>query len=311
MNPFEERLPTIKQLQCFIAVADELNFRRAAERLQMSQPPLTRQIQCLEAVIGHELFTRDTHQVRLTAVGLKLDKQARQWLEQLSRIIRGLKVASDAVNIGMTRTLDFKLIPSINQHLETFIDADDIYSYQLTSRQLLQTLARGNLDLILTGEKPVENQDDFIFHWLHREPLMLVLPSAHPASGQDRVSLPAVADLSLYWFNRSANPSFYDKCEKVFRKLPFTLKRKAEPDDSLLTLAHVARGNGMALMPESMCGATREGLCYRRLDAASEQQLNIDVYLVIRKGETRAPVLDAVAQILSGVTDQPTHSLRP
>jgi DNA-binding transcriptional LysR family regulator len=305
MNPFEETLPTIKQLKCFIAVADELNFRRAAERLRMSQPPLTRQIQCLEAVIGHELFTRDTHQVHLTAVGLKFDKQARQWLLQLSQMIRELKVESSAVKIGMTRTLDFTLIPSINHCLNELIDADDIYSYQLTSKQLLQTLARGTLDLILTGEKPVGNQDDYVFYWLHREPLMLALPAAHPASGQDRVSLPAAADLPLYWFNRSANPSFYDKCEKVFQHLPFTLKRKTEPDDSLLTLAHVARGKGMALMPESMCRSTREGLCYRRLDAASEQQLNIDVYLVIRQGETRAQVLAAVELLLSGVTAKP------
>ncbi|WP_413730218.1 LysR family transcriptional regulator [Sodalis sp. RH22] len=299
----EEKLPTIKQLQCFIAVADELNFRRAAERMSMTQPPLTRQIQCLEDVIGSHLFTRDTHQVHLTEVGLKLDKQARQLIDQLSQVMKGLKVVSDRVKIGMTRTLDFTLIPTINTHLQKLIDADDIFSYQLTSKQLLHILELGNLDIVLTGEKPAGNLNDFVFHWLHQEPLMLAMPSAHPASIQERVSLQDVADLSLYWFNRSANPSFYDKCETVFQGLPFTLKRK--PDDSLLTLAHVSRGEGMALMPKSMCLSSRKGLCYRCLDAQTGQKLNIDVYMVTRKGKIRAQVLAAVEQLLAGVASEP------
>lgn len=79
-------LPTIKQLQCFLAVAHELNFRRAAERLSMTQPPLTRQIQSLEDLLGQPLFSRTTHEVILTDSGRTLVMKAEAILMTLSRV---------------------------------------------------------------------------------------------------------------------------------------------------------------------------------------------------------------------------------
>lgn len=294
MNDFSVNLPTIKQLQCFIAVAHELNFRRAAEQMKMSQPPLTRQIQTLEALLGQPLFIRNTHQVQLTEAGKQLQRHANPLIEQLSRLVKELKVESEKLRVGVTRALDFTLIPSIHAHLTTLMDIDDVHSYHLNSRQLLKMLDSQNLDIVFTGEKSSGHDDEFDFFWLHREPLMLALPASHPAALQDRVSLKDVADLALFWFSRSANPSFYDKCEQVFNALPFALQFKPESEDSLLTLANVARGNGMALMPQSMCLLTREGLCYRKLDEQTSSHLNIDVYLATRKNEQRGHVLEAV-----------------
>jgi len=95
VNDFSVNLPTIKQLQCFIAVAHELNFRRAAEQMKMSQPPLTRQIQTFEALLGQPLFIRNTHQVQLTEAGKQLQRQAKPLIEQLSRLVKELKVESE------------------------------------------------------------------------------------------------------------------------------------------------------------------------------------------------------------------------
>jgi len=298
VNDFSVNLPTIKQLQCFIAVAHELNFRRAAEQMKMSQPPLTRQIQTLETLLGQPLFIRNTHQVQLTEAGKQLQRQAKPLIEQLSRLVKELKVESEKLRVGVTRALDFTLIPSIHAHLATLMDIDEVLSYHLNSRQLLKMLESQNLDIVFTGEKSSGHDDEFDFFWLHREPLMLALPASHPAVTQDRVSLKDVADLALFWFSRSANPSFYDKCEKVFNALPFALQFKPESEDSLLTLANVARGNGMALMPQSMCLSTREGLCYRKLDEQTASHLNIDVYLATRKNERREHVLEAVRTFL-------------
>lgn len=298
MNDFSVNLPTIKQLQCFIAVAHELNFRRAAEQMKMSQPPLTRQIQTLEALLGQPLFIRNTHQVQLTEAGKQLQRQAKPLIEQLSRLVKEIKVESEKLRVGVTRALDFTLFPSIHAHLAALMNIDEVLSYHLNSRQLLKMLDSQSLDIVFTGEKSSGHDDEFDFFWLHQEPLMLALPSSHPASIQERVSLKDVADLALFWFSRSANPSFYDKCEQVFNALPFALQFKPESEDSLLTLANVARGNGMALMPQSMCLSTREGLCYRKLDEQTSSQLNIDVYLATRKNEQREHVLEAVKTFL-------------
>ncbi|HGM5491713.1 TPA: LysR family transcriptional regulator [Serratia fonticola] len=299
MKDLNIKLPTIKQLQCFLSVAHELNFHRAAERMRMTQPPLTRQIQCLEEVVGCPLFTRDTHQVRLTDVGRQLEEHAKQLISQMTGVIKALRVENGKVKIGVTRTLDFTLIPMLNYALEQLTDIDDIYSHQLTSRQLLQMLGRGNLDIALVGETTIDNEQNFCFHSIHRESLMLAMPSSHPASIQESVALKEVADLPLYWFSRSANPAYYDKCEAYLQQLPFVLKRKSEPDDSLIMLANIARGKGIALMPKSMCVSTREGLCYRNLDRKTNENLNIDVYLAVRQDENRSSVLNVRDSFLS------------
>ncbi|MGL4860964.1 MAG: LysR family transcriptional regulator [Enterobacteriaceae bacterium] len=290
-----QKLPTIKQIECFLAVAHELNFRRAAEKMHMTQPPLTRQIQSLETVIGRSLFIRDTHQVHLTEAGIKLQTYAESLLQQVRHFIEQLHVhvEDDEVQVGMTRTLDFNQIAPFNTLIAKLDAVGKIASHHLTSKQLLKILASGNLDLALIGEKPLD-EAGFTFYWLHQEPLMLALPSSHPASLKDKVHLLDVVDLPLYWLSRHANPGYYDKCEKQFQKLAFSLKRKPEPDDSLLTLSNIARGAGMALIPYSMCTTTREGVCYRALVPTLSQLLNIDVYLAIRAGEQRKAVMETI-----------------
>ena len=89
-------LPTVKLLQCFMAVARELNFRKAAESINMTQPPLTRQIRCLEDLLGYELFIRNTHSVRLTKSGNDLLVEA----NKISCLINGLKTLNPSYAVA-------------------------------------------------------------------------------------------------------------------------------------------------------------------------------------------------------------------
>jgi len=291
-------LPTIRQLQCFLAVAHELNFRRAAERLNMTQPPLTRQIQSLENLLGQSLFSRTTHAVTLTESGRALVAKAEAILTALSALKQAAQPTAAQLRIGLTRTLNFELIAPLNKQLASFLARDEMEMPSLTSAQLLQSLAKNNLDLILTGEKGPEAEEVVRYAWVYREPLLVAIPSTHPASlggrGRQNVSLDMLADLPLFWFARSANPQFYDKCERYFATLSVTLKRLREPDDSLLMLSHIARGKGFALMPQSRCTFNQAGLCYRPLTEGAAQQLAIDVYAAIRADEKNAAVLDAL-----------------
>ncbi|OON41722.1 hypothetical protein BTJ39_00705 [Izhakiella australiensis] len=291
------KMPSVKQLQCFCAVVEELNFRRAAERLNMSQPPLTRQIQLLEALLGCPLFYRDTRQVSLTAAGKMLAGRAADLLLQLSALRDELSVAAQSVRIGVTRTLDFSQIAPVSSVLEEKKDAVEVNAHQFSSRQLLARMAQGELDLALIGEKPAVCPPGLRFLPIWREPLMLALPSAHGASLQPTVSLTDVADLTLFWFARSDNPAYYDKCEGVFSQLATPLKRQPEPADTLMMLSAIAQGNNMALIPQSLCKMTRDGLCYRTLDETSSALLNIDIWLVMQPDERRLPVLDVAGAL--------------
>jgi len=299
-------LPTIKQLQCFLAVAHELNFRRAAERLSMTQPPLTRQIQSLEDLLGQSLFSRTTHAVTLTESGRALVAKAEAILTALSALKQEIQPAAARLRIGLTRTLNVELIAPLNNQLARFLARDEMEMPSLTSAQLLQSLAKNNLDLILTGEKGPEADEVVRYAWVYREPLLVAMPSTHPASLAHKVSLDALADLPLFWFARSANPQFYDKCERYFATLSVTLKRMREPDDSLLMLSHIARGKGFALMPQSKCTFNQAGLCYRPLTESAARQLTIDVYAAIRANEKNAAVLNALS-VLSQSADHDAH----
>ncbi|MBV8041832.1 LysR family transcriptional regulator [Pluralibacter sp.] len=287
------RLPGVKQLQCFLAVAHELNFRRAAERLRMTQPPLTRQIKCLEAVLDQQLFSRSTHDVSLTDAGRALVGKAEKILEDLNALKTGSLSSEGKLRIGLTRTLDFEFIEPVNNQLIRLEAGDDIETPNLTSAQLLQCLAKNTLDLVLTGEKGTGHEDTIHYRRVCREPLLMAMPASHPASLKEKVTLKDVCDLPLFWFARSANPSFYDKCESYFDGLHFSLRRVKEPDDSLVMLTHIARGKGFALMPQSKCTFNLEGLCYRELTDDESQKLNIDIYAATRLNDNRETVLYA------------------
>lgn len=125
------------------------------------------------------------------------------------------------------------------------------------------------------------------------EPLLIAMPSLHPASLKEKVSLQDISDLPLFWFSRSANPSFYDKCESYFDTLKTPLKRIKEPDDSLVMLSRIARGKGFALLPQSKCTFNQEGLCYRELTDDEAKRLNIDIYAATRLNENREEILNA------------------
>ncbi|MDH2066207.1 LysR substrate-binding domain-containing protein [Pantoea sp. GD03673] len=290
-------LPTIRQLQCFLAVAHELNFRRAAERLSMTQPPLTRQIQRLEDLLGQSLFCRSTHEVTLTDSGRALVAQAEAILIALSALKQDAQPAGGRLRIGMTRTLNAELMPPLNRQLAALHASDEMAMPSLTSAQLLQSLAKNQLDVIITGERGPDAENAVQYAWVYQEPLLVAMPSAHPASLTEKVTLESLADLPLFWFPRSANPLFYDKCERYFATLSITLKRIREPEDSLLMLSHIARGKGFALMPQSTCTFNQAGLCYRPLAERAARQLMIDVYAAIRADEKNEAVLNALKRL--------------
>jgi LysR family transcriptional regulator, benzoate and cis,cis-muconate-responsive activator of ben and cat genes len=300
MEIFSKRLPSIKTLQCFAAVARELNFRRASELLNMSQPPLSRQIQGLEDLLRVELIRRNTHSVRLTAAGEAFEKEVHGILNALDAAVKSMrKFAADEVKhakevrLGLTSVLDFSLIPALHAVISGSQRRERAFS-----RHLVERVRSGRLDIAIVGDiaKP---GDELMVHNLGRDPMMVALPESHPAAAKDFVSLEDLGRTTLFWFSRSDNPTFYDKCERVFARHGYVAPRRLEPTDFTALLALVAAGEGVAFCPASMRASTRVGVVYRPLEPTLERQMSIEVQLVSRAGETRQEVLDKVDAILS------------
>lgn len=304
-----KHLPSTRTLQCYLAVAQELNFRRAAELLNMSQPPLSRQIKGLEDMLRVQLIERDTHRVSLTVAGEAFKDEAYKFLLALDLAIGAVKEqfhdgddSADVVRVGLTSVINYSLIPSLNALVT---DPDFTGGRPLVrawSRHLVERVRSGELDIAIVGDI-VTPTADLTVETVGREPMIVVLPASHPAAQKSEVDLAELGDMPLFWSSRTDNPAFYDKCERTFKRFGYAASRRLEPKDFTMLLASVAAGEGVALCPQSMQATSRIGVAYRALPPKQARLLSIDVQLVSRAHETRRAVLAKVQVIRALLAD--------
>ncbi len=281
MDIYSRKLPTIRQLQYFLAICEEYSFRKAANKLNISQPPLSNQIKELEEKLEVRLFLRNTQKVMLTKEGELFRLKATSLLQELTLISNLFnETTTDKILLGMTKILCFDFIPKFKKFLNQFSTFVDVYKNQYTSKELLTELQRNNVNAIFISEYYNENIINEKYLLVHQEPMILVLPETHPASHDDYVDLNDVTHLPLFWFARYLQPVFYDQCEKVFNKLLCPVEKITELSDTLSMLLDVSLGNSIMLLPQSMIHANIQGVVYKRLHSYYEKQLTINIFLV-------------------------------
>ncbi|NHZ82661.1 LysR family transcriptional regulator [Massilia sp. CCM 8695] len=310
MLMLSKHLPSTRTLQCYLAVAQELNFRRAAELLNMSQPPLSRQIKGLEDLLRVQLIVRDTHRVSLTTAGEAFKDEAHRVLLALDAAVAGVKADchdDDAatVRMGLTSVINHSLMPGLNALVTDPAFTGGRALERAWSKRLVERVRSGELDLAIVGDIATP-ADDLAVETVGSEPMIVVLPASHPAAAQAEVDLAALGAMPLFWFSRTDNPAYYDKCERSFRDFGYAAPRRLEPKDFTMLLAQVAAGEGVALCPQSMQATSRIGVAYRALPPALARLLSIDVQVVSRAHETRGAVRDKVGTIRAALAGKPT-----
>lgn len=294
MNIYSKGLPTIKQLQYFVAVCEAKSFRGAAEKLGVSQPPLSIQIRDLEEKLEQTLFLRNSHKVVLTKEGEDFKIKATFLLNELCSTVRSIKSSNiEKVIFGTTKTLCFDFIPYFDMFFSNFCDEIEIYKHNYTSKELLFELKKENIDFALvsdyqTGEQ-IENN-----LLVYKEPMILVLPNSHKCSEQEKVDLNDVTDLPLFWFKPYLNPIFHKQCEIVFKTLNLPLIRRPELPDNLSMLLEVSLGKAMMLLPQSMTQAKVDGVVYKKLINSQSMKLSINIYLVWQKNLKKNAINQAI-----------------
>jgi DNA-binding transcriptional LysR family regulator len=164
----------------------------------------------------------------------------------------------------------------------------------------VERVRSGQLDIAIVGDIAYTGRD-LMIRQLTRDSLMVALPARHPAADNLAVTFSDLGDTSLFWFSRSDNPAFYDRCELVFRDFSYSPLRRPEPDDHAQLLARVAAGDGLAFLPSSLRVASRIGVVYRRFQKDIEQRLGIEIQLIWRASELREEVLGVVRAIQATV----------
>jgi DNA-binding transcriptional LysR family regulator len=243
----------LRHLRYFTAVAEEQHFGRAARRLHMAQPPLSRQIQALEAELGFELFERTRRRVELTPGGVVLLERARRVFDELDRAVGDARRASvgetGRVVVGYVSSLAYAGIAPFLREFRTRWPHVDIGLRELPPQAQIDALKDASIDVGFL-RAPVDDPG-LSRQCVRRERLMVALPSRHPLARQKRVDLAALAREPFVLFPRSRGPSFFDHLISLCRAAGFS-PRIAQEAPQLDLVSLVAAGFGVAILPESL-----------------------------------------------------------
>ncbi|EGI75808.1 LysR family transcriptional regulator [Hylemonella gracilis] len=254
-----------RSLALFLAVADTLSFRQAAETLHMSQPPLSRAIRELEERLGVRLFDRGSKGVSLTDAGRKLLPYARS----IGRMLREAEASlaheglPQSLRIGLTSAVEPAWFGGLAERIQEQHPGTAVSVVVDTSPRLVRQLRVGRLAAAFIA-LPTETSELDVAE-LGRMPMMVAIPSSHVLARRRTVRLADLATDVIFWFERARQPAFYDHCQRVFAHHGFAPRKVKEPTDHHVLLADVASGRGIALLPSSFAGLRRAGVSYRTL----------------------------------------------
>lgn len=292
----------LRQLRYFVAVAEELSFTRAAQRLHISQPPLSQQIQALEQDLGARLFDRDKRNVALTEPGRILLAQARQILAQADDARREVSQAAagftGALRVAYTVSVSFH--PALPQALLRYgrhAPQVRVQLFEMYTGPQFAALLAGRLDVGFVRDEPGPDVDarNLRLDVIDREPLLLAMPADHPLAGRSSLRLADVAGEPFVAQPRELAPTLYDRLVQLANKADFhpAIRQHAQQLNGLLAL--VAAGIGLALVPASMQVVRLAGVSYVPLD-------DPDAWLLLAmasRADDASPVLAQWRQLAS------------
>ncbi|EKT63251.1 LysR family transcriptional regulator [Providencia burhodogranariea] len=268
----------LRHLRYFIAVAEELHFGRAAERLHISQPPLSQQIQSLEEQVKAKLLERNNRNVSLTPAGNMFLKEAYQILSQVdaavSKAERMEKGELGELSIGFTSTTPFmnKVTMSLRQYREAFPEVA-IHMHQMNTKQQIAPLLTGRLDIGIMRNTILPEQLDY--QLLSKEPFMVAVYEGHPLLmyEQTGVDIRLLADYPLVFFEREVGTALYDEINHLLTSAGVTPKITQEAGEAMTILGLVSAGMGISIVTESFTRMKIDGVKYinfSNIDAVSE-----------------------------------------
>lgn len=281
----------MRRLRYFLAVAEELNFSRAAERLNVGQPALSRQVRDLEAELGVELLIRTTHEVALTEAGEYLLANGPTVIDAVEELWR----SAGSFGEGRQGTLAFafgtssgyETAPRLLEAVRKRLPGLRIATHVLPLQEIFDRLATGSLDVGMVRCAPAP--PDCEGRLLRREPQGVLLRGDHPLAAGPTVSLAQVAAEPVLIHDRDSNPGHFDAVVGLYSAAglePELLLRDLVAD---LTYTPIVDGQAIAISGESVKGALPAALCWVPLAPIA----CFDVSLVVR-AHRRPAALDAL-----------------
>ncbi|KKB62833.1 LysR family transcriptional regulator [Robbsia andropogonis] len=260
----------LRHLRYFVAVATTQNFTRAAEMLNISQPPLSRQIQQIEEEIGARLFERGSRPVKLTEAGRFFLGQARRLLEQaddLPKLTRRAAHVESRLVIGFVGSTLYGAVPTVVRRFRVACPHTEVSLVEMSTVDQLKALHSGAIDV---GFGRIRLDDVSVKRVVLRdERLLAALPDDHPLCGVGPLTLAQLARETLVVYPRRPRPSYADQVLSAFKDQGLEPEEIHEVQELQTALGFVAAGMGVALVPMSVERLRRDDVVYRSLADAS------------------------------------------
>lgn len=273
----EEVLPVDVELRAwrqFLVLAGTLHYGRAAQRLRMTQPPLTLSIQQLERRLGTTLFERSRRSVALSPAGAALVEPVRQLLAAaaaLPALARGAAAGeSGRLRLGFVSTMGFGALPRWLREFRDLHPGIAVELREATGDVQLEAFARGDLDagfLLHAPDRGPDAATGLSTHSLGIEPMVLALPYEEAWAQTRRLDAKALLTRPLVIFPRAIAPSVYDEVLAFFHRHNATPHIAQEAIQMQTIVNLVSAGLGLALVPKSVTQLQRPGVVYRPLPA--------------------------------------------
>jgi DNA-binding transcriptional LysR family regulator len=285
----------LRHLRYFIAVAEELNFSRAAQRLHMAQPPLSAAIRHLERDLGVELFRRTTREVRLTDAGRAFLAGARRTLADADRAAEDAKRAAAGalgrLRIAYSWSTRFETLPALGRAFRTGHGDVKLLAQEMWNAQMPLAFGNGSIDVALSLCPEIAAELELAP--IRTERLVALLPETHPLAREQKIPLSALADEDFILFPREIAPRLHDAFVAIFRRAGFEPRVRNESFHTGWDLGILTEIPAAAVAPQTVAGELPDGIVAVALDEPTD---SLETCLVWRRDDD-SPAIEAFVAV--------------
>lgn len=295
----------LRHLRYFVAVAEELHVGRAAARLHIVQPALSRQIAALERELEVKLFDRTSGRMAVTEAGAALLEEAQAILRRIDGAVAQTKAIArgehGSLEIGFVGPAMWSVLPTILRQYRGAFPEVRFHLYETGVARQMQQLREGTLDIGFL--RPAGFDETIAWETVWREHFMIALPEDHWMTAYDTVDLAALAHEPFVMIRRADAPAFHDRFLEVCNDYGFTPKL-VEEAAAMSTLHLVGAGIGVSLIPDSVARHPWPGLAFRPLTRPGREIELAVAYLRNRE----SPTVQAFLEVVRGVAGPPRET---
>jgi LysR family transcriptional regulator, benzoate and cis,cis-muconate-responsive activator of ben and cat genes len=294
----------LRQMRYFLAVAEERHVGRAAERLHMAQPPLSRQIQALEEELGTRLFERTPKGVEPTAAGQALLAEVPNLLALAQRAAERTRLAGQGVvgrlDVGLFGSGVLDVIPRVLARFHAARPQVKIALHNMTKAEQLQALRERRITVGFN--RLVPDEPGIVVRTVMREPLVVALPDTHPLAARRRLRLADLDGEPMIVYPNVPMHGLAQEVADAFKAEGARLVVEQEVEDVLTAVALVASGFGVAVTTQSATNLRLPGVAFRPL--ASRHLKDLELACLWRQGDG-SPILAAFLEVLRDFEHDP------